>query len=122
MMILSIRRKNRHMKKRQNLIALTKLMIRKIKRPVVSREGYDLCRTSDLFDSEWYISQYPDVKASGLDPLAHFLLYGGIEGRDPSEKFSSQWYINTYPDVKKSGINPLVHYLLYGKNEGRKPK
>jgi len=120
-MISHLRRKNKRMKKRYSFLALLKLKIRKIKRPIVSREGFELCRTSDLFDSDWYISQYPDVVASGLDPLAHFLLYGGIEGRDPSEKFSSQWYLNTYPDVMKSGINPLIHYLLYGKNEGRKP-
>jgi len=93
-----------------------------IKRPLITRDEFDLCRNSSFFDAKWYLSHNPDVKKSGLDPLEHYLLYGGIEGRDPSDKFSSQWYMDTYKDIKKVGINPLIHYLKYGKNEGRKTK
>jgi len=62
----------------------------------------------------------PDVKASGINPARHYLLYGGFEGRKPSEKFDSAFYLEQNSDVKASGINPLLHYVRYGKNEKRK--
>lgn len=40
-------------------------------------------RASGMFDADWYISQYADVTASGVDPLRHFLHYGMAMGRDP---------------------------------------
>lgn len=78
-----------------------------------------LIRSSDLFDENWYLSNNPDVAQSKINPLLHYLLYGGFEERDPSPKFCSAFYLNTYTDVKSAQINPLVHYLLYGKAEGR---
>lgn len=74
---------------------------------------------SGFFDPEYYLTKNPDVKNAGVDPLEHFLNFGGIEGRNPSPKFDSSWYLEKYPDVKAAGINPLLHFLLYGKEEGR---
>jgi glycosyltransferase involved in cell wall biosynthesis len=74
---------------------------------------------SGLFDPDYYLSKNPDVKNAGIDPLEHFLNFGGVEGRNPSPKFDSSWYLEKYPDVKAAGINPLLHFLLYGKEEGR---
>jgi hypothetical protein len=34
-----------------------------------------------LFDSDAYISRYPDVTQSGMDPLQHFIKHGMAEGR-----------------------------------------
>ncbi|MGV8049471.1 MAG: glycosyltransferase family 2 protein [Anaerolineaceae bacterium] len=96
--------------------------VRAVKRRLTLKKEAQLIRESGYFDSSWYLEHNPDVKQSQIEPLRHFLLYGGFEGRDPSTKFSSKWYLDTYEDVKASGINPLIHYLLYGKNEGRKPK
>ena len=79
-----------------------------------------LIRASGQFDTELYLEQNPDVAQSGIDPVRHYLIYGGFEGRDPGMNFSSRWYRNIYDDVKNSGINPLVHYLKYGRKEGRK--
>jgi hypothetical protein len=75
--------------------------------------------SSGLFDADWYLAKNPDVALRKIDPLFHYLFFGGFEGRDPGPNFSSAWYLNTYTDVKKSGINPLVHYLRSGKAEGR---
>lgn len=36
------------------------------------------------FDADWYLEQYPDVAASGMDPLEHYLKFGSAEGRLPS--------------------------------------
>ena len=46
-----------------------------------------------------YLSRYPDVEASGSEPLHHFLHYGAAEGRDPNRFFDSAWYLTHYPDV-----------------------
>ncbi|RVT82070.1 glycosyltransferase [Rhodobacteraceae bacterium CCMM004] len=36
-----------------------------------------------FFDPQWYLEVYPDVAASGMDPLRHYLRYGRQEGRRP---------------------------------------
>ncbi|MCC6920791.1 MAG: hypothetical protein IT548_16455 [Alphaproteobacteria bacterium] len=78
-----------------------------------------LLATSEWFDSEWYLAQYPETATSGLDPVAHYLELGVVEGRDPGPRFSTKWYLAEYPDVAGAGHNPLVHYLKNGKSEGR---
>ncbi len=82
----------------------------------------DLIRSSGLFDASWYRSNNPDVANSKIDPVLHYLLFGGFERRDPSSRFSSGWYLDTYEDVRTARSNPLVHFLKYGISEGRKPQ
>jgi hypothetical protein len=36
------------------------------------------------FDGSWYLRQYPDVAASGENPLVHFIRFGAAEGRSAS--------------------------------------
>lgn len=74
---------------------------------------------SGLFDARWYREQYPDVAASRVDPLTHFLTTGWREGRHPGPKFDINYYRYAHPDVAKTGANPLTHYVLYGRAEGR---
>ena len=73
------------------------------------------------FDPAFYLERYPDVGPSGLDPLAHFLWFGGQEGRQPDACFDSGFYLLQYPDVAAAGSNPLVHFLRFGWQEGRRP-
>lgn len=81
-----------------------------------------LVKQSGLFDATWYLAEYPDVAAAGIDPVRHYLRHGVPDGRDPSPEFSTGGYLRAYPDVDESGINPLVHYIKFGKEEGRLPK
>lgn len=74
-----------------------------------------------LFDPEYYLSTYPDVKRAGVSPFLHFLLRGFLESRNPSEHLESGHYLALYPDVKRSRINPALHYALYGHRERRSP-
>jgi hypothetical protein len=85
------------------------------------RANIKLIAASGVFDSAWYLQQYPDVRASGIDPLVHYLDYGANEDRDPHPLFDSDWYLNRYPAVRAAGTNPLVHYLRYGVAEGCDP-
>jgi glycosyltransferase involved in cell wall biosynthesis len=83
------------------------------------RRTKDLALESGLFDQEWYLTRNPDVAQAGVDPMEHYLLSGGFEGRDPSSLFDSKWYLTQNPDVAKAGMNPLIHYLGWGKAQGR---
>jgi len=85
------------------------------------RRGYKLIAASGLFDDNWYLDQYPDVRNAGADPLAHYLHHGAAEGRDPNPLFDSDWYLTHNSNVRAAGINPLVHYLQNGAAEGRNP-
>jgi GT2 family glycosyltransferase/glycosyltransferase involved in cell wall biosynthesis len=73
------------------------------------------------FDAAYYLDRYPDVQRSGIDPLAHFLLYGAKEGRQPDPLFDAGYYLSSNPDVASAGANPLVHFLRFGWKEGRRP-
>lgn len=74
---------------------------------------------SGYFDIHYYLLHNPDVKAAGINPILHYLRFGGFEGRNPSLKFESSFYLHRYRDVKTSGMNPLIHYLKFGKRENR---
>src|SRR5690348_8589688 len=76
---------------------------------------------SGFFDPDWYLSRYPDIVASGLEPIHHFVHHGAAEGRDPNRFFDGAWYCAHYPDVASSGQHPLLHYLQSGAAELRNP-
>jgi uncharacterized protein VirK/YbjX len=73
----------------------------------------------ELFDIDWYLAKYPDVRAAGVDPVHHYLKHGAAEGRDPNAFFITRQYLAENPEVQRSGMNPLVHYCLFGASEGR---
>jgi len=79
-------------------------------------------RQSTWFDAEWYLENYPDVAAAGIDPVIHYLEHGALEGRDPGPRFSTTYYLGANADVAAAGMNPLLHFLLHGLVEGRAPK
>jgi chromosome segregation ATPase len=76
---------------------------------------------SGLFDSSWYLAQYPDVGQSGLGTAEHYLEIGFCHGYKPNPFFDTRSYLTRYEDVLISGMNPLLHYFLHGFREGRDP-
>lgn len=71
------------------------------------------------FDVEFYLARYPDVKDSGMNPVAHFELYGWRECRSPTNWFSTTSYLKAHSDVLAADINPFWHYVVAGRGEGR---
>lgn len=71
-------------------------------------------KDSGLFNSDFYLEKYSDVKATKMDPLVHFCDYGWKEGRNPSVSFDTNYYVSTY----SIDINPLFHYLTIGQANG----
>ena len=85
------------------------------------KRAYNTIKDSGLFDNQYYIFEYPDVRKENFDPIIHYILYGAKEGRKPTPYFDTQFYLDSYQDVKKSNMNPLYHYIKYGFKEGRNP-
>jgi len=76
---------------------------------------------SGLFDRGWYLKNYPDVAARGIDPVRHYVTHGAREGRDPSRSFSTRGYLSRNRDVAVAEVNPLEHFVRHGAAEGRNP-
>lgn len=85
------------------------------------RKWIKTIRKSNLFDSNYYLHTYQDVKEADIDPIKHYVLYGWKEGRNPSEYFDTSHYLRENKDVANSKINPFAHYIMYGRGEGRIP-
>ena len=76
---------------------------------------------ANLFDAEYYRATNPDVAASGINALLHFIVSGAFDGRNPHRLFDASFYLREYPEVAAAGMNPLIHYLKTGGFEGRFP-
>ncbi|MES3674770.1 glycosyltransferase family A protein [Halomonas elongata] len=82
----------------------------------------ELFADSEYFDAAWYAARYPDVDASGMSPIEHYVEIGEPLGRDPGPAFSPSWYLTRYSDVANSEFSPLEHFILRGRSEGRLPR
>ena len=51
-----------------------------------------------LFDPDWYLATYPDIRVAGVNPLSHYLRHGSVEGRWPVE-------------LKPSDVDPTIQGL-----------
>lgn len=92
------------------------------KKPVPGMERLtpeEASRVRTAFDADFYLAQYPDVAASGVDPFEHYMRSGWKEGREPSSHFSTRYYLQHAPDVEGAGLNPFVHWVLNGIREKR---
>lgn len=87
---------------------------------MIEPEDLATIRTSQLFDAEWYLQQYPEVRMLGIDAAEHYLWLGARLKRNPSRDFDTAEYLVLHPDVAARGVNPLVHYCRYGRTEKRR--
>ena len=72
------------------------------------------------FDAAWYLRTYPDVAASGANPLLHYIEYGRAEGRNPKPTAEaeqvdpySQWVreYDTLDDTDRAAIRAQIAAL-----------
>ncbi|MFG6371934.1 MAG: glycosyltransferase, partial [Turicimonas muris] len=59
-------------------------------------KAISVVRNSPLFDKDWYLSTYPDIKNAGVDSAGHFFSIGWLEGRDPSYLFNTKEYLRKH--------------------------
>jgi Ca2+-binding RTX toxin-like protein len=89
-------------------------------------EGRD---PSSLFDTEFYLSQNPDVAqaiASGQfkSAIEHYEKVGQLEGRQPIPGFNEPLYLQQNPDVAQAIASGQIssayeHYVRFGETETR---
>ncbi len=77
-----------------------------------------IIQESGLFHVDYYYAMNPEVKGNGLNPVIHFLVHGGFEGRRPNPTFDPEFYLQNYSEAARSGLNPLLHYILFGRGKG----
>jgi glycosyltransferase involved in cell wall biosynthesis len=80
-----------------------------------------LIRKSGLFDEDYYIQTYPEVKNQNLNPIMHYIQTGWKEGKNPSPDFDTAYYLRENKDIRMGRINPLVHFIQFGRAEDRPP-
>jgi endoglucanase len=74
--------------------------------------------------SKQYLTEYPDVRAAGMDPWDHYIRHGASEGRTWKGEGMSfvqacKLYLDDNSDVKAAGMDPWDHYTRHGSGEGR---
>lgn len=77
-------------------------------------------RQSNWFNAGWYLTQYPEVRESGADPVDHYFYHGAAEGKNPGPFFDTTRYLEQHPEILKIDLNPLLHYVEIGFYEGLK--
>jgi glycosyltransferase involved in cell wall biosynthesis len=65
------------------------------------------------FDSNWYLSCYPDVMDYPDGPLAHFITFGEKEFRDPNKIFNTFWFVNENREKLARGLAPFEYFLTH---------
>jgi glycosyltransferase involved in cell wall biosynthesis len=81
---------------------------------------YELLLKSKLFNAEYYLDKYVDIKDAKMDPLEHYVIAGDLESREPNSFFRPLWYrVQVGPTIGKT--NTLVHYLLAGDRLNMQP-
>jgi hypothetical protein len=78
-------------------------------------------RQSGLFDADWYLRSYPDVREARIAPFAHYCVYGWKESRSPNFYFDPAWYCSRDPRLWDAGRNPLCDYIESGEKNGASP-
>ena len=81
--------------------------------PISSEEVlvFDAVQASGLFDPEFYLLRYPEIRSFRKGPLAHFCQYGIYEHRDPGPNFDTRAFLKMFPEEGKLSIPPFLHVL-----------
>ncbi len=87
----------------------------------VARREMAIIERSGLFDAAYYLNRYPDVQASGLDPLEHYVLRGAREARQPHVLLDGESYRKRHLAVRRFKVNPILHYVRLGSSKELDP-
>jgi O-antigen biosynthesis protein len=72
-----------------------------------------------LFDRAFYLAKYPDVCATGTDPLVHYVRWGEAEGRWPNPIFDPVFYRKQVGQAALKNVLALYHYATTGEAAGQ---
>ncbi len=75
-----------------------------------------------LFDQTWYLERSADLAGTRWAPLAHYLVAGDREGRDPHPLFDQAGYRAQHAQaIAASGLTALQHFVFSGARQGLGP-
>ena len=80
----------------------------------------EMVKNSQLYDAQYYLTTYPDLKECD-NTMLHYLLFGYKESRNPSEEINSAKYMERYITKSTDCVysnNPIIHYNIIGKSKG----
>lgn len=77
-------------------------------------------RMAGLFDDDYYLSTYPDIRTAGIAPLSHYLRSGDAEGRRPNAVFDPNFYRSQFAGGEPRAVSALYHYAALGEALGLK--
>jgi lipopolysaccharide biosynthesis protein len=72
-----------------------------------------------LFSNRWYLRHNEDVAASGINPLLHYVRWGGRTDRlrEVHPLLSLRAWVDRHPVADAPGTIPLVHFLRHGPSD-----
>ncbi|MDM7459431.1 MAG: glycosyltransferase family 2 protein [Paracoccus sp. (in: a-proteobacteria)] len=71
-------------------------------------------RASGLFDPKWYLSRYPDVAHSHLEPIRHYIELGMAMKRDPGPDFSASFFADVFGLQGAKGESAVLEFVKNG--------
>ncbi len=83
----------------------------------VEIEDMAVIQESGLFDEAWYYKHHPDVAATRVNGIAHYIKHGAAEGRNPTGFFDTKRYRKLKGGSIPAWQNPFAHYILYGSED-----
>ena len=86
------------------------LLLRWTRRPRLFKDAH-LIAQSGLFDADHHRRLSPDIAARGANPLAHYVMRGGFEGRSPSPLFDAGGTPTTIQTSPPPESIRSAHYL-----------
>lgn len=82
-------------------------------------KNMEIISQSNLFDGDFYLNRYSDVRKTNIDSLEHWVRWGYDEDfRNPNANFSNKFYSKHYLANESYKWNALTHYIIKGKNKG----
>lgn len=67
-----------------------------------------------LFDADYYVAMYEDVRNAGVDPFLHYAQYGWRENRNPSAEFDTWYFLKNHPEFVDAQDTPLHQFVRAG--------
>ena len=67
-----------------------------------------------LFDRDYYLSMYEDVRKAGIDPFLHYTQYGWRENRNPSPEFDTGISSRTIPNLPMRKTHHCIYFCAPG--------
>jgi len=82
---------------------------------------FEYAEVHPLFDVKGYCTQRPDVAASGIHPLVHYIMNGYNEGVKAFRFFDEDFYRSDFNELDFKSMPPICHYIQFGFKENRSP-